>query len=388
MLDRRAFLATPLAASFSNIVGAASEGSLRSHVRQNPLAITMWDFSWLERRWPGAGYADWDEALDGLKLRGYDAVRIDAYPHLVHYGADRTWELLPVWSVQDWGAPARCRVQVQPHLNLFLRKCAARGMSVGLSTWFRQDVDDQRMKIKGPADLAQVWKSTLDSIAAEELTSNLLYVDLCNEFPLDIWAPFTPKGLNRQSTEGVRWMAEPIAILRKAYPSLDYTLSFTSEYETWRQQDVSMLDFLELHLWMATCSDFYERVGYHFERFETKGYDNLQLNAEQLYRSKPDYWKSRLTSGIDQLAAWSQFSHKPLLTTECWSLVDYKDYPMLNWDWLKQLCEVGVKHAAEQGRWAAMATSNFCAPQFVGMWRDVNWHRKLTDVIHAARLPW
>jgi hypothetical protein len=348
----------------------------------------MWDFSWLERRWPGAGYEDWDEALDGLKARGYDAVRIDAYPHLVHYGADRTWELLPVWSVQDWGAPARCRVQVQPHLNRFLKKCAEHGMCIGLSTWFRQDVGDQRMKIRGPADLALVWKSTLDSIAAEGQISNLLYVDLCNEFSLDVWAPFTPKGLKRQSAEGVRWMAEPIALLRKSYPTLDYTFSFTSEYETWQQQDVSMLDFLELHLWMRHYSDFYEQVGYHFERFDTKGYDNLQMKAERLYRSKPDYWKSRLTYGIDQLTAWSKFANKPLLTTECWSFVDYKDFPMLSWGWLKELCEVGVRHAADQGRWAAMATSNFCGPQFRGMWRDADWHRRLTDVIHSARLPW
>jgi hypothetical protein len=348
----------------------------------------MWDFSWLERRWPGAGYEDWDEALDGLKARGYDAVRIDAYPHLVHYGADRTWELLPVWSVQDWGAPGRCRVQVQPHLNHFLKKCAERGMCVGLSTWFRQDRGDQRMKIEGPPDLALVWKSALDSIASGGLISNLLYVDLCNESPLDVWAPFTPKGLRRQSAEGVRWMVEPIALLRKSYPTLDYTFSFTSEYETWQQQDVSMLDLLELHLWMTHYSDFYEQVGYHFDRFDTKGYDNLQLNAERVYRSKPDYWKSRLTYGIDQLTAWSKFANKPLLTTECWSLVDYKDFPMLNWDWLKELCDVGVKHAANQGRWAAMATSNFCGPQFRGMWRDADWHRRLTDVIHSAKLPW
>jgi hypothetical protein len=43
----------------------------------------MWDFSWLERRWPGAGYEDWSQALDELVERGYEAVRIDAYPHLV-----------------------------------------------------------------------------------------------------------------------------------------------------------------------------------------------------------------------------------------------------------------------------------------------------------------
>jgi len=51
----------------------------------------MWDFSWLERRWPGAGYEDWDVALDELKARGYDAVRIDAYPHLVAAEARREW---------------------------------------------------------------------------------------------------------------------------------------------------------------------------------------------------------------------------------------------------------------------------------------------------------
>jgi hypothetical protein len=28
-----------------------------------PRAITMWDFSWLERCWPGAGYEYWDKAL-------------------------------------------------------------------------------------------------------------------------------------------------------------------------------------------------------------------------------------------------------------------------------------------------------------------------------------
>ena len=48
-----------------------------------PRAITMWDFSWLERRWPGAGYEDWDKVLDELLERGYNAIRIDAYPHLV-----------------------------------------------------------------------------------------------------------------------------------------------------------------------------------------------------------------------------------------------------------------------------------------------------------------
>ena len=71
-----------------------------------PLAITMWEFSWLERRWPGAGYEDWDLALSELADRGYDAVRIDAFPHLIRHDPEKEYLLLPHWSVQDWGSPS------------------------------------------------------------------------------------------------------------------------------------------------------------------------------------------------------------------------------------------------------------------------------------------
>jgi hypothetical protein len=383
MLDRRTFLA----ASAAPLAVSGRTGSLRRHIRNHPLAITMWDFSWLERRWPGAGYEDWDLALKELRQRGYDAVRIDAYPHLVAAAPEKTWELLPQWHFQDWGAASRCRVQVQPSLNQFIGRCREHGVKVGLSTWFRQDLGDTRMKIDGPAALGAVWKATLDSIAAAGLLDSVLYVDLCNEFPLDVWAPFTPKGLRRASPEGVRWMREPAELLRKAYPGLDYTFSFTSEYENFEGQDVSMLDFLELHLWMTHFSDFYQRVGYNYERYDIKGYDNLQLNAERVYRENPKHWQERLIHGVDYLARWSRHAGKPLITTECWSLVDYRDWPMLPWDWLKELCALGVERAAATGRWVAMATSNFCGPQFRGMWRDVGWHRRQTGRIHAARVP-
>lgn len=33
----------------------------------HPLAITMWDFSWIERRWDGAGFEDWNAALEASK---------------------------------------------------------------------------------------------------------------------------------------------------------------------------------------------------------------------------------------------------------------------------------------------------------------------------------
>src|ERR1035438_7669131 len=72
---------------------------------KHPRAITMWEFSWIERRWPGAGYEDWDRALDDLRERGYDAVRIDPFPHLLAADPHKTWTLWPEWNTQMWGSP-------------------------------------------------------------------------------------------------------------------------------------------------------------------------------------------------------------------------------------------------------------------------------------------
>jgi hypothetical protein len=75
-----------------------------------------------------------------------------------------------------------------------------------------------------------------------------------------------------------------------------------------------------------------------------------------------------------------------LITTECWGVVDYKDWPLLEWDWVKELCDLGTREAIKTGQWAAIATSNFCGPQFVGMWRDFNWHKNLTDNIRKTEI--
>jgi hypothetical protein len=243
------------------------------------------------------------------------------------------------------------------------------------------------MRLRSPDLLGTAWKRTLDTVAADGLLEHLLYVDLCNEFPLDVWAPFFPAGTPRRSPEGLRWMRDAIAVVRAAHPGIPVTFSFTSEYDTWRQEDVSMHDFLELHCWMTHWTDFYTQIGYNYERFSSQGYERLVERGERLYRERPDHWSSALARGIEQLAEWSRASGKPLVTTECWGVVDYKDWPLLDWGWVKELCELGVRTAAATGRFAAMATSNFCGPQFVGMWRDVEWHRRLTGVIHAARLP-
>ena len=377
---------------------------------EQPCAITMWDFSWLERRWPGAGYEDWDVALSELAERGYDAVRIDAYPHLLAADPHRVWELLPVWSQMTWGAQSITHVTVLPALLDFLRAARRHGVGVALSSWFREDRDNTRMRIRTAADQGAVWVETLRLIEGAGLLDTILYVDLCNEFPMLEWAPYyysddilgravrgaitggsevdltLPPMASRVGSRFATWMTEAIDVVRSVYPELDYTFSFTGEYATWAQQDVSALDVLEPHVWMAGAEDspYYDRVGYGWERFEPTGFDNLVLHGRREYeRGQVDY-DAALFREIDRVADWSRATGLGLYTTECWAVVDYKDWPGLEWDWVLDLNARAVEHVVATGRWVGVATSNFCGPQFVGMWREVAWHQRLTTLIKQA----
>ena len=122
-MDRRKFLtgASSAAVVSSVVAKPLSAATLpRAHpapadtapaASKHPRAITMWEFSWIERRWPGAGYEDWDQALDELYVRGYNAVRIDPFPHLL--AADPQY-----WPAQNPHAAVKVLQLVTPTVVL------------------------------------------------------------------------------------------------------------------------------------------------------------------------------------------------------------------------------------------------------------------------------
>lgn len=363
----------------------------------HPLAITMWDFSWIERRWDGAGFEDWDEALDQLKARGYDAVRIDAFPHLLSRGKDKEWLLLPVWYANDWGSPYKLRVRLFPALTAFIAKCKKKRIKVGLSSWFREDSDNVRMGLDTPQAMAKCWIDTLRLIDEVGLMDAILYVDLCNEFPGDFWAPYfrnDPPWMTWScwhTDAAMAYMRSAIDLVRAAYPQLPYCFSFDGDNTGhYREKNLSFFDLAEHHIWMTKLNrqQFYNEVGKAKDgRFTEEAYHLLSDNALAVYEGKKDYWQQLLVKGVQTLAADAKAAGLPLATTECWGITDYKDFPMLPWGWVKELCALGVRTACQTGQWALTATSNFAAPQFCGMWRDISWHRSMTDMIHQAPLP-
>lgn len=377
-----------------------------------PVAITMWDFSWLERRWPGAGFEDFDVALSELVERGYDAVRIDPYPHLISADPERVRALLPMWDQQDWGAKAIVHAQPLPALLDFLRACARHDVKVALSSWFREDRDNTRMRIRTPADHGRVWVDTLRHVEHAELLDTIIYVDLCNEFPMPAFAPYVYSDrlltrlvrrqpptdvdvatllnplISRTTPELKTWMREALAVVRDAYPDLDHTISFCNELPTWAEQDVEMLDVMELHIWMSsnefTDRDYDESIGYGYEPFDPIGYQNLVARGRDEYERDQAIYDGGLCAAIDAVADWSRASGKGLYTTEGWALINFKDWPGLDWDWILDLNARAVEYVVGTGRWVGITTSNFCEPQFVGMWREIDWHQRLTTMIKNA----
>lgn len=355
----------------------------------HPRAITMWDFSWIERRWSGAGYEDWDQALDELLERGYDAVRIDAFPHLISANADKLWTVHSCGQEGDWGAPTEVDIYVKDTLLEFVRKCHDRDILVGLSTWFKRDDDDVRMRIKTPEDMAKIWVDTLDYIDGAGLLDAIFYVDFCNEYPNPKWSPWL-YGSDDKSMEELltterltSWMRDSIETVRESYPDLDYTYSFSEQFDLWDDLDVSMLDVLEPHIWMAhpQISNFCEEIDF---AGPDKDFQAAVRNAPAHYRTNKDRFDTILRDIITKAADWSRRTGKPVITTECWAIINYRDWPMVDWDWVKESCAVGVEAAAATGRWTAIGTSNFCGPQYHGMWRDIEWHKRMTDIIKSS----
>ena len=91
MINRRDFLRQAAGTALAGLGPGAALNCLADPPKmancvsqlKRPAAIAMWDFSWLLRHYPNGEFENWDAVLDGLVKRGYNAIRLDAFPALV-----------------------------------------------------------------------------------------------------------------------------------------------------------------------------------------------------------------------------------------------------------------------------------------------------------------
>jgi hypothetical protein len=372
------------------------------------LAVTMWEFSWLVRRQGRESeYADWDKVLDQLAERGYNCIRMDAFPHLVARGPGgergSRFTVLPQTPLFFWGNHDKVEIEPRADLVAFLRKVRDRGMRVGLSSWFVDDTTHRAASIATPRDFARVWAETLDVVSDAGLLEMVAWVDVCNEFPLGRWAPGAYREIFGESPTNViplvlpwseatrarvqAYLDEAIGSLRATYPNLRYTFSVEDGLSgpNMRTLDTASLDIAEVHIWVSNDPEFSIRSGQLFLLLEFPGsLDAHVKTAPEVYYPRRDHWLEVLGGRMEVWRLWAQERGLPLFTTEGWGPVNYDDVGPTGdageWEWVRDVCAEAVRMACEKG-WTGICTSNFCQPHFEGMWQDVSWHRDLTDRI-------
>jgi len=423
-MNRRHFLQAMASAAFLAGNGIATDALAARPAKacsvtrlKKPVAIAMWDFSWLLRHDRGCEFADWDQVLDGLIKRGYNAIRFDAFPHLVGSAPDGcvsdTYHFSKnSWKPVMWGNQYSTTVNPRRALKEFIPRCLDRGLHLGLSTWF---LGPGVERIAGLDGLVRVWDETLGFLKDNDLLHNIYYVDLLNEYPLFNGFNWLRNQMDNDmksrseqaKTEGAHEWKEKVgnynnAASRKVYvafandaitglqakwPELDFLFSLTNNGDAdWRVMAPTNIAALDVHYWFIMNPLLGNETGYWKNIHTLADNDHEFPNVQAALLKNWTANKPKLVEWMDQqmgeVAALGKQHNKPFGNTEGWGTINWLDHPALTWDLIKEAAEICAKLGRKHG-YHFNCTSNFTHPQFPRLWADVKWHQRFTAIIRG-----
>jgi len=382
---------------------------------KKPVAIAMWDYSWILRHHRYGEFEDWDMVLEGLAERGYNAIRIDAMPQFVV--ADTNGKISNSfrsvktdWTPSLWGNDYTMTFNPREALLEFLPACQKHGIKVGLASWFLRHGTTRRDIFLEEGGLLRAWKETLNFLSDNNLLDNVIYVDLLNEYPNwhgydwfknemnnrsninkylldnpDANVPPLDMGDSKSRTNPLQqqfyneFIQSTITPLKIKYPNLDFFASLDSAMDL-ALIDLSRFDALDYHVW-------FEHSG------RIPGLDDIRSRKQDVdYNEIKDglieYWlenKKSLIKWMDgkisDIANTAARNNIVCGNTEGWGPIFWYDHPELDWKWVKESAEICVDLALKHDNYKFICTSNFTHPQFKGMWEDLKWHRQITNRI-------
>ncbi len=156
-------------------------------VETGRLAITCWDYAWplgpAYGAVPGAVEARLDEAV----ARGFNAVRLDPYPHLLATPANSVHldhcEILAEPDRRRGLSGGAVTVPIRKAFQRLLNAAAERDLKLWLSGFFLPDSRARRSFVRRPGDFVDVWVETLELIRRWGRLDTVVAVDFATTFP-------------------------------------------------------------------------------------------------------------------------------------------------------------------------------------------------------------
>ena len=388
------------------------------HELKKPLAIAMWDFSWILRHHRYGEFDNWSKVLEQLAERGYNALRLDVLPQYV--AADTDGTITPEfrstkigWAPAKWGNDFTMSFRPREALLEFLPLCKKWGFRVGLSSWFTNHNTGPRGIFSEKDGALRAWTETLRFLQQHGLLDdNIIYVDLLNEYPkyhgydwfkkemnargnadqfrLNNPTAFVPDDLNMSAGTGYNTLQQQfikdfgndlVRRIKSQFPQYPYGLSVT--YTTPLDSvDVSEWGTLDYHLWFTAAADIphWRALG---------GIDQSKDNRPQ-FAELLRFWEHNkpgmsawMDKAITAVAAKARAQGITAGNTEGWGPVGWLDHPELSWNWVKEAADIAVELTKKHDNYKYICSSNFTHPQFKGIWEDIKWHRRITSRIKA-----
>lgn len=361
------------------------------------LAMACWDYSWLTRRdGHHCEYRNLDQVFEELVERGYNALRIDPFPHLIAAAPNgllvERFEVLP--EGRDLRRGAAVPVQVYPRRLLveLLQRAKHHRVKLWLSSWFVPDSQARRSFVRRPGDFVRVWAETLEFIRREGFADQIVAVDFCHEFPMLPWAHGSQKrifgnGSIRTLTARLRWSEEvekqveqylleiPRA-LRAINPGYLYGVSACGQtISALRRLDTTEMDFLDHHLWLTDQPEFRVASGTLIPLPVPALVSGLQARLTALlYRQRQQHWQAHFQTHLARHADFARV--RRLLPVLAEGYVSLPLESSLDWDWVRVVSEQVVTAALSENI-PVISPGIHARPHSPGFWAEIDWQQQL-----------